>query len=66
MAAEDCPLDSGHCAVIDRVLLSTSTTRELIDKCKKLGMDMTEREAANNAHAQFCTMAKQLFFPNNP
>lgn len=55
-----------HCKCLDAVLESCPITRELIEKCKALGLPVEEAEAANSAQEKMAREAKALFFPQRP
>lgn len=58
------PLTGEHCSILDRVLLSTAETADLIRRCKECGLPVDDAEQQNTAQREIARRIKASFFPD--
>lgn len=61
-----CNLDDADCAALSDVLGIVARRREYLAKLDKLGLQVNDRIAANEAQGKFCEDCKREFFPHKP
>ncbi len=60
------PLTDEHCECLNQVLASISQTRELVQRCKNCGLDVSRAEEEINSQEDLAKKLKAEFFPNRP
>lgn len=59
-------LDDVHAQTLNAVLASAAKTREMIEKAKAAGLDMSAAEQQNETHCAVAQGLKKQFFPHIP